>query len=109
MATSKQIIDRLKLQPNPAEGGLFASTYVSALQIADAVLLGFPRTPKGRALCSAIYYFIEVGDFSAMHRVTGDMIYHFYMAARLKCCSCILTEVPICVLSVTVSAKGLAR
>ena len=78
MATSKQIIDWLKLQPNPAEGGLFASTYVSALQIADSALPGFPPSPNGRALCSAIYYFIEAGNFSAMHRVTGDMIYHFY-------------------------------
>lgn len=78
MLTAKQIIDCLKLQPNPAEGGLFASTYVSALQVADIGLPGFAPTPNGRALSSAIYYFIEAGNFSAMHKVTGDMIYHFY-------------------------------
>jgi predicted cupin superfamily sugar epimerase len=78
MLTAKQIIDCLKLQPNPAEGGLFASTYVSAMQMADTSLPGFSPTPKGRALSSAIYYFIEAGNFSAMHRVTGDMIYNFY-------------------------------
>ena len=84
MATSKQIIDWLKLEPNPAEGGLFASTYVSALQVADAALPGFPPTPKGPALCSAIYYFIEAGNFSAMHKVTGDMTYHFYSGGAVE-------------------------
>ena len=84
MTTSKQIIDRLKLQPNPAEGGLFASTYVSTLQIADTSLPGFSPTPASRALCSAIYYFIEAGNFSAMHRVTGDMIYHFYSGSPVE-------------------------
>jgi predicted cupin superfamily sugar epimerase len=59
MSTSSHIRDLLHLQPNPAEGGFFVSTYTSPL-------------------ASAIFYFLDPGTFSALHRVKGDMIYHFY-------------------------------
>jgi len=79
MLSPTHIINRLKLQPNPAEGGYFATTYESAIRLADADLPGFPVTDKnGRPLCSAIYYFLDQRSFSALHKVTGDMLYHFY-------------------------------
>jgi predicted cupin superfamily sugar epimerase len=78
MLTSSQIKEWLQLQHNNDEGGYFASTYVSDLQIPSKDLLGFPNPPETRAICSAIFYFIDSGGFSAMHRVTSDMIYHFY-------------------------------
>lgn len=78
MLTPKQIIDRLKLQPDTVEGGFLAGTYMSGIQLPDSILPGFPPTKEGRPLCSAIYYLLDADNCSVMHRVTGDMIYHFY-------------------------------
>ncbi|MEO6733630.1 MAG: cupin domain-containing protein [Ferruginibacter sp.] len=78
MLTSEDIIKRLGLQHNDKEGGYFAGTYVSGTVVPDADLPGFPATQKDRPLCGAIYYFLDSQEVSVMHRVTGDMIYHFY-------------------------------
>jgi predicted cupin superfamily sugar epimerase len=72
------IIKIFKLQPNTAEGGYFAGIYESQLHIPDNDLPGFPSTGNSRSLCGAIYYFLDDKGPSVMHRVTGDMIYHFY-------------------------------
>jgi predicted cupin superfamily sugar epimerase len=74
----KQIIDWFKLQPNTDEGGFFAGAYTSAIDLGNKELPGFKPIKNKRPICGAIYYFLEQGTFSAMHRVTGDMIYHFY-------------------------------
>ncbi len=60
MVTAKQIQELLKLQPLQLEGGHFAETY---------------RSP----FSSAIYYMLTSDTFSAMHRLPGDEIYHFYL------------------------------
>jgi len=60
MMSARQIQDLLKLQPLQPEGGYFAETYRSALS-------------------SAIYYLLTPDTFSAMHRLGGDEIYHFYL------------------------------
>lgn len=78
MISPAEIIKKLHLQPNPAEGGFFAGTYNSAVQLPVKDLPGFATTPATRPLCGAIFYFIDTSTFSALHRVTGDMIYHFY-------------------------------
>ncbi len=72
------IIDWFKLQPNTQEGGYFAGTYTSAIGISNKDLPGFKPIKETRPICSAIYYFLDNNGFSAMHRVTGDMLYHFY-------------------------------
>ncbi|MGO4290265.1 cupin domain-containing protein [Chitinophaga sp. RAB17] len=78
MLTPENIKQWFKLQSNSEEGGFFAGVYTSAIRIPNTFLPGFlPPTGK-HALCSAIYYFLESGTFSAMHKVTGNMIYHFY-------------------------------
>src|SRR5436190_3830073 len=78
MLTPEQIIDWLKLQPNKLEGGFFAGTYLSSLHIPDSILPGFDPVKEERSLCSAIYYLLEPGACSFLHKVRGDMIYHFY-------------------------------
>jgi predicted cupin superfamily sugar epimerase len=77
MITPKQIIGWLGLQPNSVEGGYFAGTYQS---VAKAPGSSHKQLSKSntRALCSAIYYFLEPDICSIMHRVSTDMIYHFY-------------------------------
>lgn len=76
--TSEEIKTWLGLQPNPDEGGYFASTYNSDIQLDNDALPCFTKIDGTRPLCGAIYYYLDQGTFSAMHRVTGDMIYHFY-------------------------------
>lgn len=75
---AKQIIERFRMQPNDEEGGYYADNYTSSLVLDNQCLPGFKPVKGGRPLCGAIYYLIDAQDFSAMHRVTGDMLYHFY-------------------------------
>jgi len=77
MLTAEQIRDLLKLRPLPIEGGYFAETYRSA------VVLDRRSLPSGysgkRALSTAIYFMLSPNTFSAIHRLKGDEIYHFYL------------------------------
>src|SRR5262249_36315178 len=50
----------LRLEPHPLEGGFFRETY---------------RSP----LSTAIYYLLTPATFSAMHRLPGDELFHFYL------------------------------
>ena len=68
------IIDELKkslnLKPHPNEGGYFVETYRST----DWII-----TSNGeRSIATAIYYLLTPDSFSALHKLTGDEIFHFY-------------------------------
>jgi len=78
MLSAQAVKDWLKLEPNPQEGGFLASVYNSKIAVPDKLLKGFPHAEADRAICGAIYYFLEAPECSIMHRVTGDMLYHFY-------------------------------
>jgi len=78
MPSAQEIKEWLKLEPNPQEGGFFASVYNSSIIVPDSSLECFPHTSEGRSICGAIYYFLEAPGCSVMHQVTGDMLYHFY-------------------------------
>jgi hypothetical protein len=69
--TAEEIKALLKLEPHPVEGGWYRRTYTSA---------GSVELPRGaRAQGTAIYYLLEAGIFSEMHRVASDEIFHFYL------------------------------
>ena len=77
MLTADEICKRLKLQPHPAEGGYFVETYrAEHLVPQDALPAGYPGA---RAVSTAIYYLLTPDSFSAMHRLRGDEIFHFYL------------------------------
>jgi len=77
MLTAQQIQDLLKLRPLPIEGGLFAESYRSPLPLsADALP---PAYSGERSAATAIYYMLTPDTFSAMHRLKGDEIFHFYL------------------------------
>jgi uncharacterized protein len=78
MLSAQAVKARLGLEPNRQEGGFLASVYNSKIVVPDNVLKGFPQTKAGRSICGSIYYFLEAPGCSVMHRVTGDMLYHFY-------------------------------
>jgi predicted cupin superfamily sugar epimerase len=77
MLTAEEIRKRLRLQPHPAEGGYFVETYRSQHQIAQAALPS--AYPGDRSVSTAIYYMLTPDNFSAMHRLRGDEIFHFYL------------------------------
>jgi predicted cupin superfamily sugar epimerase len=66
-AAAKHMISKLGLIPLPQEGGFYKSTWTSAA-----------RGPDGRALGSAILFLMTEGDFSALHRLSMDEIWHFH-------------------------------
>lgn len=67
MPTAAEIIDLLKLEPLPNEGGFFRRTFTSG-----AVVAG------GRPAGTAIYFLITPDGFSALHRLETDELWHFY-------------------------------
>lgn len=76
MLSAQQIIELLGLQPLPGEGGYFRETYRSDFMIPSNVL---PNCYGGnRKACTAIFYLLTPDTFSAMHRLPGDEIFHFY-------------------------------
>jgi uncharacterized protein len=77
MLTAQQIRDFLKLRPLPVEGGFFAESYRSELKLNGSALP--PAYPGERAMATAIYYMLTPDTFSAMHRLKGDEVFHFYL------------------------------
>lgn len=74
--SAEQIMKALKMEPHPVEGGYFAETYRSAGGVPQAALPGYPAA---RSVSTAIYYMLTPGTISAMHRVRGDEMFHFYL------------------------------
>ncbi len=77
MLTARQIQDLLKLQPLPVEGGHFVESYRSKYTLEVPSLS--PCYQGERGLSTAIYYMLTPDTFSAMHRLKGDEVYHFYL------------------------------
>jgi predicted cupin superfamily sugar epimerase len=77
MLTVDQIRTLLHLAPHPIEGGYFVETYQSALRIPKASLQA--PYPSDRAAGTAIYYLLAPDTFSALHKLPGDEIFHFYL------------------------------
>lgn len=77
MITVDYLMAHLGLEPLPEEGGYFAETYRSSLHIPGECL---PlRYTDSRPCATAIYYLLTPDTFSALHRLPGDEIYHFYL------------------------------
>jgi predicted cupin superfamily sugar epimerase len=61
----EQLIADLELIPLPEEGGMFSRHYRDEYS-------------------TAIYFLVREDDFSALHRLGGTEVYHFYGGAPLK-------------------------
>jgi predicted cupin superfamily sugar epimerase len=72
--TAREVIDLLRLEPHPAEGGHFRETYRSRAEFTP----GAPFDGQ-RSVSTAIYYLLTTGTFSEMHRLPGDEVFHFYL------------------------------
>jgi predicted cupin superfamily sugar epimerase len=70
-------VDKLQLSSHP-EGGYYQEFYRSDLQIrAD----GFEGM---RSVATGIYFLLLEGQFSALHRIKSDEIWHFYEGGPLE-------------------------
>jgi predicted cupin superfamily sugar epimerase len=81
MLTAEQIRELLQMRPHPIEGGYFAETYRGGPVIPQNLLLGYTGD---RAISTAIYYLLTPDTFSAMHRVRGDEMFHFYLGDAVE-------------------------
>jgi len=69
--TADEIKRLLNLRPHPREGGFFRRTYTAA---------GTVDLARGtRPTSTAIYFLLEPGEFSQMHVLDSDEIFHFYL------------------------------
>ncbi len=73
-------IDKLNLQPHP-EGGYYREVYRSAEYIPQS---GLPeRYEKAHVFATSIFFLLPGTDFSALHRLRSDEIWHFYAGSAL--------------------------
>jgi uncharacterized protein len=75
--TAEKLRELLNLRPHPIEGGYFAETYRSALKIGQEIL--GPAYSGERLVGTAIFYLLTPETFSAMHKLPGDELFHFYL------------------------------
>lgn len=71
----------LRLEPHPREGGWFRQTWRAEEVIpGDALPARYASAREaGRAAGTAIYYLLEPDNFSEMHRLASDEVFHFYL------------------------------
>jgi len=69
LLTAEEVIAALGLEPHPLEGGFFRETYRTHHKMHG----------QERPLATAIYYLLTPGTCSALHRLPGDELFHFYL------------------------------
>ncbi len=72
-------IDHLGLEPHP-EGGYFKEIYRSPIAVPDGALPGYDGP---RNLGTSIYFLLRDEEFSALHRIKQDELWHFYAGSTL--------------------------
>lgn len=75
--TPQEIVTQLTLNPHP-EGGFYKETYRCGTK---SCFKGFDGE---RNVATGIYYLLEKGDFSALHRIKSDETWHFYLGEPLE-------------------------
>jgi uncharacterized protein len=77
----EELVKRLELLPHP-EGGFYREIYRSEEKIPG---IGLPDRFFGdRNFATGIYFLIEKNNFSALHRIKSDEIWHFYEGDALE-------------------------
>ena len=81
--TADEVKELLGLVPHPKEGGWFARTYEAAESLPAAAFLD-ERYAGARKTGTCIYYLLEPGTFSEMHRLQSDEVFHFYLGDAVE-------------------------
>lgn len=79
--TPDQIIKKLGLIPLPEEGGYYKETYRAKGLIPAKVLTAHEGD---RNYSTAIYYLITPTEFSVLHRLPQEEVFHFYAGDPVK-------------------------
>jgi predicted cupin superfamily sugar epimerase len=79
MVNKDQLIKTFSLLPHP-EGGYYKETYRSA----EVIETNAKKFPHQRNYSTAIYFLIEKDNFSALHRIKSDELWHFYEGDALE-------------------------
>ncbi len=69
--TPEDLVAHYDLEPIPREGGLFRQTWAG------------PERSDGRPEGTAIVALLTADDFSALHRLPADEVWHFYLGDPL--------------------------
>jgi len=73
-----RIIELLKLKELPGEGGYYRESYQSSIKLNESSLNA--SSFKGERFASAcIYYLVTPLQFSALHQLKQDEIFHYYL------------------------------
>jgi uncharacterized protein len=70
--TPEDLVAHYGLEPIPREGGLFRQTWAGSALV------------DGRPQGTAIVALLTADDFSAMHRLPSDEVWHFYLGDPLE-------------------------
>jgi predicted cupin superfamily sugar epimerase len=81
--TADKVKEILGLQPHPREGGWFVRTWESE-EFVEASCFDDGRYDGARRTSTAIYYLLEPGTFSEMHRLESDEIFHHYIGGAVE-------------------------
>lgn len=76
---AQQWIERLGLSRHP-EGGWYRETYRAGTLLPR---LALPAYGGDRAASTAIYFLLAGDEFSALHRLKSDEVWHFYAGSPL--------------------------
>jgi predicted cupin superfamily sugar epimerase len=75
--TADEVKQLLQLEPLHIEGGFFRETYRSRRTVPEEYQ---PEKMRGaRSIGTAIYFMLTPDSFSALHRLPGTEIFHFYL------------------------------
>jgi uncharacterized protein len=74
-------VEQLGLTPHP-EGGYYRQTYRSAVTIREDALP--PGFAGARPVATCIYFLLAEDNFSALHRLKSDEIWHFYAGGTVE-------------------------
>lgn len=73
--TEREIIEHYGLTPHP-EGGFYRRTYASTLT--------FAYQGCERPVCTAILFLLKAGQYSRLHSIPQDEMWHFYHGGALR-------------------------
>ena len=75
--TAKHYVDFLQMIPHP-EGGFYKENFRSNQS------LEFPGFDGERSICTSIYFLLEQGQTSSLHRIKSDEIWYFHDGQTLE-------------------------
>lgn len=75
MKNAEYYIKKLELSSH-VEGGAFRETYRSEMSVLQQHLS--PEFKGDRNVSTAIYFLLKYGQYSALHKIASDELWHFY-------------------------------